>query len=249
MFRHNKDKIEKEANGEGEPVLGDMENKPDQPPPYTLQPASPQVPPNTSHEQATTPTARSSEYLDFSPSLLDLPTVAECITHLKILHAFAKLRRDVGNKDGLFGIKIDLEKYGDVGETVSPVDSVQLTDGLTHGEAVTEEQGDVNDQARLQTLMELVREKRWTIFVTLAVDRFEKWWNTLPVRSRFFPRPIRTTDFDDARRGLSPWEEHVVPSNFTNNSEGVKEFIKSSLPPLDVLMVWHAYMLNPRAYL
>ncbi|KAJ3557422.1 hypothetical protein NM688_g1483 [Phlebia brevispora] len=53
--------------------------------------------------------------------------------------------------------------------------------------------------------------KRWTWFVSLAVERFERWLTTMQ------PSP------------LSQW-------------------IQEELPPVDVLMVWQAYMLNPIWY-
>ncbi|KAI6101714.1 hypothetical protein EV401DRAFT_1876405 [Pisolithus croceorrhizus] len=52
-------------------------------------------------------------------------------------------------------------------------------------------------------------ERRWTWFVALAVERFERWCIT-----------IRHTDVE--------W---------------------MGLPPIDVVMVWHAYLLNPRQVL
>lgn len=47
-------------------------------------------------------------------------------------------------------------------------------------------------------------ELRWAYFVTLAVDRFERWVKNMPVSSTPF-----------------------------------------CFPPIDVIMVWHAYLLNP----
>ncbi|PCH06631.1 Protein of unknown function DUF1399 [Penicillium occitanis (nom. inval.)] len=79
-----------------------------------------------------------------------------------------------------------------------------------------------------------VEEKRWQVYVSRAVDRFKDWWVSLPkykeqptVMSlkRFAMNPL-TLD-GDLNIGLS----------------------KSELPPLDVLMVWHSFMLNPRSYL
>ncbi|KZV60866.1 hypothetical protein PENSPDRAFT_564730, partial [Peniophora sp. CONT] len=56
---------------------------------------------------------------------------------------------------------------------------------------------------------------RWTWFVHLAVERFDRWIRQVP----------RTSS-----RGVdSPWNA-------------------DDAPPLDVWMVWHAYLLNPRCY-
>lgn len=84
------------------------------PPPYSSQPVlsqglTPDVDIGTTSEAHTV-----FDKLDFTPSPLELPTVAECIVHLKLLHAFAKLRYHVGNQEGIFGI--DLEKCEDAME-------------------------------------------------------------------------------------------------------------------------------------
>ncbi|KAJ8597620.1 hypothetical protein M405DRAFT_724080 [Rhizopogon salebrosus TDB-379] len=54
-------------------------------------------------------------------------------------------------------------------------------------------------------------EKRWTWFVSLAVERFERWCG---------PGAITSTNIQSYR-----------------------------LPPVDVVMVWHAYLLNPGWYI
>ncbi|KAF2267846.1 hypothetical protein CC78DRAFT_511594 [Lojkania enalia] len=170
-----------------------------EPPPYS--PQSPVISRASSVITKTEHTVQASpvlQHLDFTPSPLELPTAIECIAHLKLLHAFAKLRHEIGNREGLFGIDIGAKP----------------------------------------DLAERIREKRWTVFVTKAVDRFAIWWETLPKTSHLFPMPIRTSDF-----------ESMKPTRFPEEGDGMGDNIISALPPLDVLMVWHAYMLNPRLYL
>ncbi|KZV73874.1 hypothetical protein PENSPDRAFT_251450 [Peniophora sp. CONT] len=66
-----------------------------------------------------------------------------------------------------------------------------------------------------QEAQQLSPERRWTWFVHLAVERFERW-------TRHLPRtPLKGAD--------SLWDER-------------------NAPPLDVWLVWHAYLLNPRCY-
>ncbi|KAK0499370.1 hypothetical protein EDD18DRAFT_1460304 [Armillaria luteobubalina] len=55
------------------------------------------------------------------------------------------------------------------------------------------------------------RERTWSWFVELAVERFERWCKEL-------------TSADEA------------------------DFVDKCLPPVDVIMVWHAYLLNPARY-
>ncbi|KAI1374192.1 hypothetical protein F4677DRAFT_172911 [Hypoxylon crocopeplum] len=78
-----------------------------------------------------------------------------------------------------------------------------------------------------------LREKRWALFVARAVDRYEAWWSKLS-------------------------KTYLTQDNMQSNSDRYNTFTYKSvplewaeniLPPLDVLMVWHSHMLNPRAYL
>ncbi|KAL0950339.1 hypothetical protein HGRIS_010309 [Hohenbuehelia grisea] len=55
------------------------------------------------------------------------------------------------------------------------------------------------------------RERKWTAYVAIAVERFERWYNTL-------------------------------------SSSDSQAFTTDHLPPVDVMMVWHAYLLNPGWY-
>ncbi|KAF8438942.1 hypothetical protein L210DRAFT_2235973 [Boletus edulis BED1] len=68
-----------------------------------------------------------------------------------------------------------------------------------------------NDEPRFpRNIREMEPEKRWGWFVSIAVERFERWC-----------------------RSLGEW-------CFAN--------LELALPPVDVLMVWHAYLLNPIWY-
>lgn len=217
------------------------------PPAYTSQAPSEQASSsNVDTEQSTLVPTSALKNLDFTPSLLELPTAAECITHLKLLHAFAKLRYEVGRQDGLFGIH-DVEKFEDAREELSADDALPKNDGHqpdgVHGTTINPSaEGPAEQEKAHVVLAELIREKRWIVFVTKAVDRFEKWWHTLPSTSSHFPAAIRTIDFDTTSHALNP-------NKFPTHGDGLKDKIKSLLPPIDVLMVWHAHMLNPRAYL
>ncbi|KAF3906084.1 hypothetical protein ABW21_db0208216 [Orbilia brochopaga] len=82
-----------------------------------------------------------------------------------------------------------------------------------------------------------LKDKRWSIFVSRAVYRFDKWWATIP-----------------AQRGGSAWHRLQLGYSFTSDMEAATlhgktmPFDNTLLPPLDVLMVWHAYTLNPRNF-
>jgi len=135
------------------------------------------------------------------------PQIEDCIAHLKVLECFYQLQRSIGATDGLFGIS----------NTVIP------------------DNGFSKDQ-RNQLLAKLA-EKRWAIYVSRAVARFEAWSASMfPI-----PRMITVAELEQDGKAGHLCEPTAAQSTFALR--------KNSLPPVDVLMVWHAYMLNPRAYL
>ncbi|KAL1880934.1 hypothetical protein Plec18167_003469 [Paecilomyces lecythidis] len=79
-----------------------------------------------------------------------------------------------------------------------------------------------------------IREKRWAIYTSRAVHRFTLWWDLCLPTSGSLPT------LDDM---MNP-----VYSSITNGKDKVP-WNRDNMPPLDVLMVWHAHMLNPRAFL
>ncbi|KAF9741462.1 hypothetical protein PMIN01_01001 [Paraphaeosphaeria minitans] len=142
----------------------------------------------------------------------ELPTATQCATHLKLLHSLARLRKEVGCCEGLYGISF--------------------------------EGGTVGGAAEAGTLAERVREKRWSVFVARAVDRFERWWERLLEGCGAWNAKLQTSYFDGARSG-----EAKEVARWPSEGIGMDAFLYKCMPPLDVLMVWHTYMLNPRAYL
>ncbi|CZS98839.1 related to large-conductance mechanosensitive channel [Rhynchosporium agropyri] len=83
-----------------------------------------------------------------------------------------------------------------------------------------------------------MREKRWALYVARAADRFQDWW--LKVLCKM--EPSVRLEGNDMASGAA---------NFTQFTKAGKarQWTARMLPPLDVLMVWHSFMLNPRAYL
>lgn len=81
------------------------------------------------------------------------PTVDTCLAHLKLLNAFFNLKEEIGYTDGLFG----------------------LWDSRAPGNEESVAGDDAARKARDEALSK-VREKRWSLYVARAVDRFEVWW-------------------------------------------------------------------------
>ncbi|KAH6628758.1 hypothetical protein F5144DRAFT_537475 [Chaetomium tenue] len=101
-------------------------------------------------------------------------------------------------------------------------------------QSVQSVEGKMQDQ-QLQILSQL-REKRWALFVARAVERYRAWWRL------FGGRPLREDDM------MVQNSTAYVEFPGSAGSEGI-EWREEMLPPLDVLMVWHTHMLNPRAFL
>ncbi|KAK4501518.1 hypothetical protein PRZ48_007327 [Zasmidium cellare] len=87
-------------------------------------------------------------------------------------------------------------------------------------------------------LLAKLAEKRWAIYLHRAVDRFQAWWAAVT------PSATMPTRSGLESRGKKGWllKREMMAGSVINLD-------KSNMPPADVLMVWHAYMLNPRAYL
>ncbi|KAK9419554.1 putative Alpha-ketoglutarate-dependent sulfonate dioxygenase [Seiridium unicorne] len=80
------------------------------------------------------------------------------------------------------------------------------------------------------------REKRWAVFVARAVDRYESWWKS------FVPDMLTDNDM------LAESGQGSKYGAFVSQDEAVI-WTPESLPPLDVIMIWHTHMLNPRTFL
>ena len=94
-----------------------------------------------------------------------------------------------------------------------------------------------NEDSTAELLAKLA-EKRWAVYVARAVDRFQAWCAAVAPSSGMLTLSELETE--------GPKGTLVEPSN----AKGAKiNLTPDNMPPIDVLLVWHAYMLNPRAYL
>lgn len=74
-------------------------------------------------------------------------------------------------------------------------------------------------------------DKDWKMFVTLAVRRFIIFISALKQRSNGFTRGDRNLE-----------------TTIDNRSQAFTTMANQLIPPLDVIMVWHAFMLNPLTF-
>ncbi|GKU07096.1 unnamed protein product [Fusarium langsethiae] len=147
-----------------------------------------------------------------------------CLAHLRLLFAFEALKEDIGYHDGLFGIwdsradgNIKVRENGDVEE-------------LPTREEYTP---DLEDKTKA---LSKLREKRWSLFVARAVDRYQTWWHSLP-------RDLSSLTEDKMKDKDSYSFAQFVSGPY------VDWWKTEALPPLDVLIVYHAHLLNPHNFL
>ncbi|KAK6457494.1 uncharacterized protein RJT20DRAFT_114352 [Scheffersomyces xylosifermentans] len=110
-----------------------------------------------------------------------IPSIADSISHLKLLKAFATLKK-------------------------------KITKGNSDAYAI----------------------KNWQVFVTHAVRRFIVFVTAL----KQYLREERT----------SPNDEIAIFNKGFRRNEQVISILDNLLPPLDVIMVWHAFLLNPSSF-
>lgn len=209
------------------------------PPAYTAVDAGPSVAPGAAAAmgpplpeddeaaQAMLTAAFASLKLSASPRDPDADT---CLAHLKVLSAFQTLKDDVGYTDGLWGIW-DARALG---PDFASVDDLPPGPGPEMAGKALREPVDSDPRAQVARL----REKRWAVFLARAVDRYESWWSVLSSSGGLG----FLAEYNMERPGDPKYE------NFPRYEDAFK-WTPDNLPPLDVLMVWHAHMLNPRAYL
>lgn len=82
-------------------------------------------------------------------------------------------------------------------------------------------------------------DKLWKPYVERAAERFEKWWISIAPKGEHGMLKV-------AKRPLL--SSTGVPESLDQDSRTTK-WTKSNLPPIDVLMVLHSFMLNPRTFL
>lgn len=165
------------------------------------------------------------------------PSPETCVAHLKLLETFYALKDEIAYTDGLFGLW-DCRAHG-TPEFVEEANNKEVTD------------------VHLKSLA-AIREKRWVLYVARAADRYEVWWNRMlssmnDKRSKEFPAlprlPTLTTRMME--QGDEWFEDFVdcIGHKSYQGQDKVWEWTADMLPPIDVLMVWHSHMLNPRNYL
>ncbi|KAL5313115.1 hypothetical protein ACEPPN_019542 [Leptodophora sp. 'Broadleaf-Isolate-01'] len=164
------------------------------------------------------------------------PSMADFVGNFANLKIEAGLLDFPTNDLALAHLKV-LEAFFSLKGEVGYTDGVfELWDSRAPGTAESIAGDEVATRTRLEALSK-IREKRWALYVARAVDRFETWW--MGYLSKLEPDAVMMKDTDMGLRGYTHWPR----------SGKLQHWRPEMLPPLDVLMVWHSFMLNPRNYL
>ncbi|KAK0644786.1 Glycine-rich domain-containing protein 1, partial [Lasiodiplodia hormozganensis] len=157
-----------------------------------------------------------------------VPAADECIVHLKLLEAFYNLRQDIETTEGIFGIA-----------SPTPATAAPQYEKKALDQDAKAEDGAVDEE--LKHKIKQVREKRWAVYVSRAVERYEQWFlERIPkLTGGEMVGPMYSTKL------LADSTLHETAGSL---GERLRNFFPENLPPLDVLMVWHAHTLNPRIF-
>ncbi|KAG7042513.1 alpha-ketoglutarate-dependent sulfonate dioxygenase [Colletotrichum scovillei] len=211
-----------------------------------------------------------------TPPPSSFPTQDACLAHLRLLTAFNRLKTETGYRDGLWDIwdaRADTTTPMKHRETPNVDGSGKNSDNHNHKTGKKAPIGpdtEVGHDLELDILIRL-REKRWAIYLGRAVDRYAAWWRSfgpdmllesdmLVIGSEPSQSSSSSNGGDLAeRQGKGQYEaEPETGKSRRHRSRARYEGFPDSkpmvwreemLPPLDVLLVWHAHMLNPRLYL
>ncbi|KAF2170866.1 hypothetical protein M409DRAFT_51114 [Zasmidium cellare ATCC 36951] len=164
-------------------------------------------------------------------NVLDPPDITAGFTNLNISNTSQSPDGFPQPAECIAHLKV-LECFYRLKQTVGSTDGLfGIEDKFVTGHTIT--QSDKTGE-----LLAKLAEKRWAVYLHRAVDRFETWSAAVTPSARMATRPKLET------QGKKDW----LLKRETMDGPVIR-LDKSNMPPADVLMVWHAYMLNPRAYL
>ncbi|KAG9840242.1 hypothetical protein KCU98_g9383, partial [Aureobasidium melanogenum] len=152
-------------------------------------------------------------------------------------NSFAQLDPDLPSpEDGIAHLKL-LECFYRLKQKIASTDGLFgiSSDIVQENDQNTPPKNAHNDQNSM--ILTLLAEKRWQVYVSRAVDRFSKWRYTMEPDVDYYT-------FNHAWSFGADLAERVKPEKANPLT-----FDAANLPPIDVLMVWHSYMLNPMIYL
>ncbi|KAK7749987.1 hypothetical protein SLS62_008096 [Diatrype stigma] len=193
---------------------------------------------------------------------LTYPDASHAAVHLALLECFAALHRSVTRRryvEGLPPIMDHNEEDKNDGRSSSSlreesISAVSFEENDDDDDDDDNDEGSSHKQARRRE-----RQKRWGLFVRLAVARFGAWWTNID--KLLDHAMVYTPSYHHHPQPQSQPQPQPPSSHSRDGSEEtwtvtteaaeeaapvvVVQLTSDYLPPLDVLLVWYAFMLAP----
>lgn len=194
---------------------------------------------------------------------LTYPDASHVAVHLALLECFAALRRGVMNQreGGLPPIIDDHEEDedDDAGDHEKRSSSSSIEGDDTESDDSDDDDDDDADSSSQKRQRQKERQKRWDLFVRHAVVRFGAWWANIDKlldhataytpSYHHHPQPQAQLPPSHSRDGSEATLTETMEDAATAAAETapvvVVQLTSDYLPPLDVLLVWYAFMLTP----
>ncbi|RYP64537.1 hypothetical protein DL771_008726 [Monosporascus sp. 5C6A] len=208
---------------------------------------------DTDHNNTTTPVPDPrifrSAFIPGDPALtvsggnLVYPDVSHAAVHLALLECFANLRRSSAWEE-LPDVDAHPPSYDDVhSEAHSRAHDEKPGDGELDG-AGPAEKGESGPSfpstTRTTWTDDDESQRRWDLLVRLAASRFGAWWANID-KTLNHAMAYTPSSYYQMPTSYSP----PYPFASDGNNPGIIQLAPNYLPPLDVLLVWYALILDP----
>ena len=102
------------------------------------------------------------------------PDIDTCLAHLKLLAAFHAMKEEVGYTDGLWGL---WNTRADISDLVP--ENGPFADSKPRFREVALARPATRTAYEKIAVLSKLREKRWAVFVSRSVKRYEAWWKSM----------------------------------------------------------------------
>ncbi|RYO84964.1 hypothetical protein DL764_009251 [Monosporascus ibericus] len=181
--------------------------------------------------------------LAISGGNLVYPDVSHAAVHLALIECFANLRRSSAWEE-LPDVDAHPPSYEDVhSDTHSSAHDEEPGDGKLDGAGPAEnrESGPSSPSTTRTTWTDNDEsQRRWDLLVRLAVTRFGAWWANIDKMLNHAMAYTPSSYYQMPSSYSAPY-----PARLHGSNPGMLQLAPDYLPPLDVLLVWYALILDP----
>ncbi|RYP51569.1 hypothetical protein DL769_010795 [Monosporascus sp. CRB-8-3] len=171
------------------------------------------------------------------------PDASHAAVHLALVECFANLRRSSAWEE-LPDVDAHPPSYDDVhSDTRSRAHDGEPGDGELDGAGPAEKGGSGPSSpctTRTTWTDDDESQRRWDLLVRLAVTRFGAWWANIDKMLNHAMAYTPSSYYQMPSSYSAPYSSHSHGSN-----PGMIQLAPDYLPPLDVLLVWYALILDP----